>query len=60
MSDRYILRLPFTESVREIEITDEQAASLEAGKAITWRSPEVPDVTVAEDGTITEHEDARS
>jgi hypothetical protein len=36
-----------------------QAAALAAGRAIAWYCPEVPDLTVDQDGTITEHEDAR-
>jgi hypothetical protein len=54
-----ILRMPFTDSVLEVQITPSQADALESGRAIAWRSPEVPDITVDQDGTITEHEDAR-
>jgi hypothetical protein len=59
VTSRYVLRMPLDNSVREVELTSEQLATLEAGEAIAWYSPEVPHITVDDDGTITEHEDAR-
>jgi hypothetical protein len=59
MTGPHVLCLPLDGHVLEVEITAEQAAHIKAGKAIAWYSPEVPDITVDDDGTITAHEDAR-
>lgn len=52
-------RDPETGVIQELDITDEQASDLLAGRAVSWFSPEVPDVVVDEDGTLIEREDAR-
>jgi hypothetical protein len=58
--DPVILSMRFDDgTIRETEITAEQAEDLMDGHAITWRSPEVPDISVDDDGTIIEREDAR-
>jgi hypothetical protein len=43
----------------EIELTAEQAMDVLQGRAVAFTSPEVPDIGVDEDGTLTEREDAR-
>lgn len=50
---------PDTGVVREVELTDDQARDLLAGRPVTWTSPEVPDIAVDEDSTLIEREDAR-
>jgi hypothetical protein len=55
----YTLRMPLGTVVLEVEVTAEQAAALAVGRPIVWYGPEVPDITVDDDGTIIEHEDAR-
>jgi hypothetical protein len=55
-----LLRMPFDDgTIRELKVTAEQAMDVMRGRTITWRSPEVPDLSVDEAGTIIEHEDAR-
>jgi hypothetical protein len=41
---RHTLRLQLDNTIHEVELTADQAAQLEAGRAIAWHSPEVPDI----------------
>jgi hypothetical protein len=47
------------DAVHEVELTAKQATDLLQGRALTFTSPEVPDIVVDDDGTLTERDDAR-
>lgn len=59
MAKRFIRSRNADGTIREVEITEEQAAQLEAGRPITY-TPREPTILIDEDGQIIMRESAPS